>query len=107
VILSHLMELIFGILGTLASGFVVVLLKKFKFEAYTDRVETLLAFAVGFAEQKSSQALKLNGQPLDGAAKLATALDFIEGKAKEYGVADKGKDWWTGKVEGWLGVSKM
>jgi hypothetical protein len=107
VLLRYGLELIFTILGLLASVFVTVLMKKYGFEDYTARINELLTKSIGFAEQKSSQALKLNGQPLGSAEKLALALELIAEKAKEYKLPDKGKEWWTKKVEGWLGSQKV
>lgn len=107
VLLRYGLELIFTILGLLASVFVTVLMRKYGFEDYTARVDELLTKSIGFAEQKSSQALKLNGQPLGSAEKLALALELIAEKAKEYKLPEKGKEWWTKKVEGWLGSQKV
>ena len=107
VVIQHVLELIFGILGILATVFVSVLLKKYGFETYTAKINDLLERGVGFAEQKSAQALKLNGTPLGSAEKLALALDYVSGEAKKLGLADKGKEWWENKVEGWLGAKKI
>jgi len=107
VLLRYGLELAFTILGLLASVFVTVLLKKYGFESYTAKVDDVLGRAVGYAEQKSTQALKLNGKPLGGAEKLALALDVAKTLAAEYKIEDKGKEWWEKKVEGWLGVQKV
>lgn len=107
VLLRYGLELVFTILGLLASVFVTVLLKKYGFESYTAKVDDILDRAVGYAEQKSLQALKLNGKPLDGTEKLALALDLAKSLATEYKIPEKGKEWWEAKVEGWLGVQKL
>lgn len=107
VLLKYILELVFTILGVLASVFVTVLMKKYGFEDYATKVNDLLARGTGYAEQKSLQALKLNQAPLKSSEKLALALEFITEKAKEYKLPDKGKAWWEKKVEGWLGVQNM
>lgn len=107
VLIRYGLELVFTILGLLASVFVTILMKKYGFEDYSAKVNDALIRGIGFAEQKSLQALKLNGKPLDSAEKLALALDIIAEKAKEYKLPDKGKEWWAKKVEGWLGVQKV
>ena len=107
VILSHALELIFSLLGIIVIGFVNVLLKKYGFESYTEKVDDLLERGVGFAEQKSLIALKLNGKPLDSGEKLQLALGFITEKAKDYKLPQKTRDWWEDKVESWLGMENI
>jgi hypothetical protein len=106
-LLRHLMEIIFSILGIMATGFVAVLLKKYGFEAQTAKINDVLERAVSYAEQKAISATKLNGQPSPGAAKMEMALDFARMLAREYKIQEKGKEWWTGRLEGWLGASKI
>ena len=107
VLLRYGLELVFTVLGLLVTAFVAVLMKKYGFESYTSKVDDILDRAIGYAEQKSVQALKLNGKPLDGAEKLALALDLAKSLAAEYKLEEKGKEWWEKKVEGWLGVQKL
>lgn len=107
VLIRYGLELIFTILGIMATAFVTVLMRKYGFEDYTAKVNDLLDRGTGYAEQKSLNALKLNGKPLGSAEKLALALELIGEKAKEYKLPDKGKEWWEKKVEGWLGSSKL
>jgi len=107
VLIRYGLELVFTILGLLASVFVTVLMKKYGFENYAAKVNDILLRGTGYAEQKSLQALKLNGKPLASTEKLVLALDFVAEKAKEYKLPDKGKEWWTKKVEGWLGAQNM
>jgi len=107
VILQNLMELVFTVLGLLATGFVTVLMKKYGFDTYTAKVNDLLMRGIGYAEQKSLNAAKLNGKPLESAEKLQLAINFIQEKAVEYKLPDRGKEWWEKKVEGWLGANKI
>lgn len=107
VLIREGLELIFAILGIMATAFVTVLMRKYGFEDYSAKVNDALTRAIGYAEQKSAMALKLDKKPLDGAEKLSLALDFIAEKAKEYKLPDKGREWWTKKVEGWLGAQKV
>ena len=106
VLIRYSLELAFTLLGLLASVFVTVLMRKYGFEDYSAKINSVLIQGIGLAEEKSFQALKLNGKPLGSAEKLAVALDFIADKAKEYKLSDKGKVWWTKKVEGWLGANR-
>jgi hypothetical protein len=101
------LELIFSILGLMATIFVTVLMRKYGFENYSAKLNELLSKGIGLAEQKSISAAKLNGKPLESAEKLTVAVNFIQSMAKEYKLPDKGKEWWEGKVDGWLGVQKM
>ena len=107
VLIREGLELIFAILGIMATAFVTVLMRKYGFDDYSAKVNDALTRAIGYAEQKSAVALKLNKKPLEGAEKLSLALDFIAEKAKEYKLPDKGREWWTKKVEGWLGTQKV
>jgi len=107
VLIRYGLELVFSLLGIMATVLVTVLMKKYGFEDYSAKVNSILERGAGYAEQKSLQALKLNGKPLASAEKLVVALDFMAEKAKEYKLPDKGKEWWTKKVEGWLGVQTL
>lgn len=107
VVLRYGLELVFTILGIMATAFVTVLMKKYGFETYAAKVNDVLERGIGYAEQMSLKALKLNGKPLGGAEKLELALQFIAEQAKQYKLPDKGKEWWTKKVEGWLGTSAV
>lgn len=104
VILRYGLELIFSILGLMATVLVTVLMKKYGFETYAAKVNDLLDRGTGYAEQLSLKALKLNGKPLGSAEKLELALQFVSEQAKQYKLPDKGKEWWTKKIEGWLGA---
>jgi hypothetical protein len=107
ILIRYGLELIFSILGIVATVFVSVLMKKYGFETYSAKVNEILLKGTGYAEQLAANALKVPGAPIGSAAKLALALDFVIEKAKEYGLPDKGKEWWTKKVEGWLGAKKI
>jgi len=107
VLIRYGLELVFAILGIMATAFVTVLMRKYGFEDYSAKVNDLLERGTGYAEQKSLNALKLNGKPLGSAEKLALALEMIGEKAKEYKLPEKGKEWWEKKVEGWLGSGKL
>jgi len=104
VLIRYGLELVFIILGLLISVLVTVLMKKYGFEDYSAKVNDALSRGVGYAEQMSLKALKLSGKPLGSAEKMELALQFVADKSKEYKLPDKGKEWWTKKVEGWLGV---
>lgn len=103
VLLKHLLELAFTILGIMATIFVTVLMRKYGFENYSAKVNDLLLRGTSYAEQMSIKAAKLSGKPLAGAEKMELALGFITDMAKQYKLPDKGKEFWTKKVEGWLG----
>lgn len=105
-LLEHLMELVFTLLGLMGTALVTVLFKKYKFQDHTERVNDLLDRAVGFAEQKSKKAAKLEGDPIGSAEKLEVAIQFAQSLAKEYKLPKKGKDWWEDKLEAWLGVTE-
>jgi hypothetical protein len=107
VLLSNLLQLVFSILGVMASILVTVLLKKYGFAAYTDKLNTVLDRCTSYAEQMALQALKLNGVPMGSAAKLELALQFAMERAKELGLPEKGKEWWTKRVESWLGIKSI
>lgn len=107
VLIRYMLELVFTLLGAMGTVLVTVLARKYGFEDYSAKINDVLGRGIGFAEQKSLQAVKVDGKPLGSAAKLNLALDFIVVKAKEYKLPDKGKDWWEKKVEGWLGMQSM
>lgn len=104
-LLAHGLEFVFAILGIMATAFVTVLLKKFGFESQTAKINDVLDRAIGFAEQKSTKALKLDGKPDSSATKMNMAVNFAVQMAKEYKLPDKGKTWWEDKLESWLGVN--
>lgn len=104
VLLKHLLELIFAVLGILATGFVTVLLKKYGFEVQTGQVNDILERARGYAEQLSIKKLKLDGKPVPSAEKMGLAIQFAQKLAEEYKIKDKGKEWWEGKLESWMGM---
>jgi hypothetical protein len=107
VLIRYGLELVFTVLGLLISVLVTVLMKKYGFEDYSAKVNDALSRGVGYAEQMSLKALKISGKPLGSAEKMDIALQFVTDKAKEYKLPDKGKEWWTKKVEGWLGVQNQ
>ncbi len=104
VLLSHVMELAFAVVGIMVSAFITVLLKKYGFESQTTKINDVLDRAIGWAEQKSKKAAKFDGKPIDSGAKMDLAIEFAEKLAKEYKIADKGVGWWEGKLESWLSV---
>ena len=107
VLVSHLMELAFALLGLLLSGLVTVLMRKYGFEAQSAKINELLGKAVGYAEQKAAAAAKLEeGKKTSGAEKMELAVQFAERLAKDYKIKSKGKDWWEDRLESWLGVQK-
>lgn len=106
VLLKHLLELIFAVLGILATGFVTVLLRKYGFENQTAQVNDILERARGYAEQLSIKKLKLDGKPVESAQKMELAIQFAQKLAEEYKVKGKGKEWWEGKLESWMGMKK-
>lgn len=107
VLLSHLMEVAFALLGLLLSGLVTVLMKKYGFESQSARINELLGKSVGYAEQKAVKASKLGeGTKTSGAEKMELAVQFAEKLAKDYKVKEKGKDWWEMKLESWMGEKK-
>jgi len=107
VLLKRLMELVFTILGIMATVLVTVLMKKYGFENYSSKVNDILLRGTAYAEQMSVKAAKLSGKPLAGAEKMELALGFVTDMAKQYKLPDKGKEFWTKKVEGWLGVQNQ
>jgi len=105
-LLKHLLELVFVILGILATGFVTVLMKKYGFESQTAQVNDILERARGYAEQLSIKKFKLDGKPVEPAQKMELAIQFAQKLAEEYKLGDKGKVWWEGKIESWMGMEK-
>jgi hypothetical protein len=104
-ILKHLMDIVFSIVGIMIAVFVRVLMKKYGFESQSAQVNDVLMKAVGWAEQKSIKAAKLDGKPIESAKKMEMAIEFAKTMAKEYKLPDKGADWWEEKLESWLGVN--
>lgn len=106
VLLKHLLELVFVVLGILATGFVTVLMRKYGFEAQTTQVNDVLARAQGYAEQLSVKKLKLDKAPLESVQKMELAIQFAQKLAEEYKIKGRGKEWWEGKLESWIGMKK-
>lgn len=104
--LKHLLELVFMVLGLLATAFVTVLMRKYGFEDQSNKVNDILTKALGYAEQLSIKKAKLDGKPTSGGEKMDLAIKFAQKLAQDYKVADKGKEWWEEKLESWLGVQK-
>jgi hypothetical protein len=104
-LLKHLMELVFTLLGLIGTALVTVLFKKYKFQEQTDKINDLLMRAIGFAEQKSKKAAKLDGSPKGSTEKLELAIQFAQNMAKEYKLPAKSQEWWEDKLEAWLGVT--
>ena len=105
--LKHAFELVFLVLGLMATALVRVMMKKYGFEEQSGKVNDVLTKAIGFAEQWSLKKMKMNGEAAPGGAKkMEMAVDFAKKLAEEYKLPDKGTDWWEHKLEGWLGVDK-
>jgi type IV secretory pathway VirB10-like protein len=104
--LSELMKLGFLLLTLMATAFVRTLMKKYGFEEQSAKINDLLMRAVGYAEQKAIKASQLEeGKKTSGAEKMALAVEFAQGLAKEYSLPEKGQDWWEDRLESWLGVA--
>ena len=104
--LKHLLELVFAVLGLLATAFVTVLMRKYGFEDQSNKVNDILTKALGYAEQLSIKKAKLDGKPTSGGEKMDLAIQFAQKLATDYKLKDKGKEWWEEKLESWLGVQK-
>jgi len=105
--LKNVFELVFLILGIMATALVRVMMKKYGFEMQSGKVNDILTKAIGFAEQWSLKKLKMEGEAAPGGAKkMEMAVDFAKKLAVEYKLPNKGADWWEHKLEGWLGVDK-
>jgi hypothetical protein len=105
VAIKHAMDLGFLLLSLLLSGLVGVLLKKFGFQAQNEKVQAALEKGVAFAEQWAKKKAKVDGEAKPGGPdKMDQAIDFAMGLATEYKLPKKGKDWWEGQLESWLGV---
>jgi len=105
--LKHLMELVFLVLGLMATALVRVMMKKYGFEEQSGKVNDVLMKAIGFAEQWAIKKAKMEGEAAPGGAqKMEMAVDFAKKLAVEYQIPDKGSDWWEHKLEGWLGIEK-
>ena len=103
--LKHLLELVFSLVGLLLSGLIVVLLRKFGFEAQKAKVEDVLEKAKGYAEQWALKKVKLDAEAKPGMPeKMSEAVCFAKKLAAEYKLPEKGSDWWEEKLESWLGV---
>jgi hypothetical protein len=106
-LIKHALELVFLVLGLMATAFVRVLGKKYGFADYTEKLNDVLTRATAYAEQAAAKALKVDGKPMESAKKLELALGFAEELAKDYKLPQKGNDWWEGKLESWLGIEKV
>lgn len=106
--LRHLMELVFLVLGIVATAFVRVLMKKYGFEDHSAKVNDVLQKAAGYAEQWAIRQAKLDGRAARGGAeKMRVALQIAQEMAKDYKLPQKGSAWWETKLEGWLGTEKV
>ena len=106
VLLRHLMELVFTVLGIMATATVTVLFRKYGFEAQASKVNEVLDKATGFAEQWSVKKLKLEGKPAEGVAKLEMAVKMAQALAKDYKLPARSSGWWEDRLESWLGSKK-
>ena len=102
--LSELIKLIFLVLGTAATGFVLVLSRKYKFGLEREQIADIVGKATSFAEQKAIKAAKLDGKPTAAAEKMDIALSFAKSMALKYKLKDKGEAFWEDQLESWLGV---
>jgi hypothetical protein len=103
--IQYAMQLGFLLLSILLSGFVTVLLKKFGFQAQTEKVNDVLERARAYAEQWALKKAKAEGEAKPGGPeKMQTAVDFAVKLAAEYKIPTKASDWWEEKLEAWLGV---
>lgn len=105
VAINHAIKLGFTLLSLLLSGLVIVLLRKFGFEAQTSKVNEVLKKAKGFAEQWAIKKAKVDGEAKPGGpAKMDKAAIFAIDLAKEYKLPNKAKEWWMDQLESWLGI---
>jgi hypothetical protein len=106
VAINHAIKLGFLLLSLLLTGFVTVLMKKFGFQAQTEKVNDVLDRAKGYAEQWALKKTKADAAAKPGGpAKMDEAVNFALNLAKEYKLPKKGKDWWEGQLESWLGMN--
>ncbi len=105
VAIEHAIGLGFLLLTLLLSGLVKVLLTKFGFESQNAKVQEVLQKGAGYAEQWAKKKAKVEGEAAPGGPeKMDAAIDFAMSLARDYKLPEKGKDWWEGQLEGWLGV---
>jgi hypothetical protein len=105
VAIEHAIGLGFLLLTLLLSGLVKVLLTKFGFEAQNAKVQEVLQKGAGYAEQWAKKKAKVEGAAAPGGPeKMDKAVVFALDLAREYKLPEKGKDWWEGQLESWLGV---
>lgn len=105
-LIKHALELVFLVLGLMATALVRVLGKKYGFAEQTEKVNDVLIRATAFAEQAAIKLFKVDGKPVESAKKMEIAVEFAEKLAKDYKLPAKGSDWWEEKLESWLGVEK-
>jgi len=106
-LISEGVKLLFALLLALLSGLIVVLGRKYKFEAEATKVNEILKQAAGYGEQKALKGFKLDGTHTEGAQKMKDALGKALELAEGAGLKKKGQDYWEGLLEGWLGVQKL
>ena len=106
-IASEAVKLVFGLVGILLAILITVLGKKYKFEAEAAKVNEILKFGSGYAEQLSLKKLKLDGKPNEAGQKMKDALGMALKLAESYGLKEKGEAYWESLLEGWLGVQKV
>lgn len=106
VLLKHLMELVFTVLGIMATATVTVLFRKYGFESHAARVNEVLEKATGYAEQWAVKKMKFDKEPAESGAKLEMAVKMAQSLAHEYKLPARGSGWWEDRLESWLGSKK-
>lgn len=107
VLLAFLIKAFVAIAVPVLTATIVALANRWKLKLEHDKVQTIAAAAVGFAEQKALNALKDGKDKTPGAEKLKLALDFANGLAEQYKLKQKAADKLSDLIEAALGKHNM
>ncbi len=106
-------KILFSILSVLTTWLVTKAIgyfeKKTKIDIPAATEELLHKWAdkgIGYADEKSHQAIKKHGKKLTGPEKLEIALKFVIGMAKQYELPTMAEDKLTEYVESKLGLNR-
>jgi hypothetical protein len=105
--LTELIKLICAILLILASAFVTVMTKKYGFESSQAVLDDILHRAVSYVEQTTTAKLGAGADKTPGAKKMEMAIEVAKKLAADTKLKEKGTEWWTTRLESWLGSSQV
>ena len=105
-ILVTIIEAVAAIVVPILSVLFMFLINKWKLKIELEVVEWILKKSIGFAEQKSRNALKA-GRPLEGPEIAQVAIVHGTKLLKNYKLAEKFGEWLADGIEAQLGQSKL